>query len=353
VVRVSTGGTRVRVRLSNRYGDVPLRLSGATIAKAGEGAAIRPGTVRRLTFGRSPSPTIPAGAEAASDPAWLPIRPLEKLTITLYFAEPTGPATFHERGLTTTYRATGDQLLDPHGRAFEGDTSHSWYYLTGVDVATEPGRAEGAVVAFGSSGTDGFGSTPGADNRYPDELAERLAAAGRPLGVLNAGISGNMLLTDFPCSGGDRGVARFRPDVLDQPGARTAIVLIGANDIGLAGRDIGCARPPILTVAQLVEGHLTLIRAARARGVKIIGATLTPVKGSPWAYSEPNEELRDALNHWIRHSGEYDTVVDLDRVLADPADPDALLPAYDSGDHLHPNDAGMRAIAAAIDLRTL
>jgi lysophospholipase L1-like esterase len=209
------------------------------------------------------------------------------------------------------------------------------------------------VVAFGASVTDGINSTPGADNRYPDELAERLVAAGTPMGVLNAGISGNMLLTDSPCYAGDKGVARFSRDVLDQPGVRTAIVMEGLNDIGLGGKDTGCGTPAVVTAAQLIEGHRALIHAAHARNTRIIGATLTPFKGNPWLYDEHNEAVRDALNDWIRHSGEYDAVVDPDRALADPADRDALLPAYDSGDHLHPNDTGMKAIAAAIDLNTL
>lgn len=354
VVRVSAGGSRVRIRLSNRYGTKPLRVAGATIAKAGEGAAVRPGTVRPLTFDRSLSTTIGAGGAATSDATILFTAPLQKLTVTLYFAEPTGAATFHEAGFTTTYRAAGDRRFEHGGEAFAGETSHSWYYLTGVDVAGGPGRPSGTVVAFGDSITDGVLTTPNANNRYPDELAERLVAAGRPMGVLNAGISGNMLLTDAPCFAGEKGVSRFGRDVLDQPGVGTAIVLEGINDIGLGGTDIGCGTPPVVTAAQLIEGHRTLIRAAHARGITIIGATLTPMKGSPYGHDTPhNEAVRDAVNHWIRNSGEYDAVVDFDRALADPADPDALLPAYDSGDHLHPNDAGMRAMAAAVDLDTL
>ncbi|MQA85816.1 MAG: SGNH/GDSL hydrolase family protein [Streptosporangiales bacterium] len=360
VVRVSAGGSRVRIRLSNLYGTKPLRVAGATIAKAGEGAALRPGTVRPLTFRRSPSTTIPTGRAATSDAAPLSTAPLEKLTVTLYFAEPTGAATFHEGGFTTTYRAAGDHRFEGGAEAFAGETSHSWYYLTGVDVAGGHGRAKGhgrargAVVAFGDSITDGAFSTPNADNRYPDELAERLVAAGVPMGVLNAGINGNMLLTDSPCFAGEKGVTRFQRDVIGQPGVRTVIVLEGINDIGLGGVDTGCGTPPVMTAEQLIKGHRALIRAAHAHDIKIIGATVTPVKGNEYGYdTERNEAVRDALNRWIRHGGEYDAVVDFDRALADPADPDALLPAYDAGDHLHPNDAGMKAMAEAIDLDTL
>ncbi|MBC6457387.1 SGNH/GDSL hydrolase family protein [Actinomadura sp. HBU206391] len=355
VVRVTTGGSRVRIRLSNRYGTGPLRVAGATIAKAGHGAAIRPGTVRRVTFGRSASTTIPAGRDATSDAAWLVTAPLEKLTVTLYFAKPTGPATFHELGLTTTYRATGDRRFDQDAGAFAGETSHSWYYLTGVDVAGGAHRADGTVVTFGDSITDGFGSTPGADNRFPDELAERLTGAHRPMGVLNAGIGGNMLLTDSLCIAGEKGLTRFARDVADRPSVRSVIVLLGTNDIGLGDRDFGCGAFPLMTAPRLIEGHRALIRAAHSRGIKIIGATLPPFKGAEPYYDEAgeHEKVRDAVNQWIRHSGEYDAVVDVDKVLADAGDPDALSPAYNSGDNLHPNDAGMKAIARAIDPRTL
>jgi lysophospholipase L1-like esterase len=205
-------------------------------------------------------------------------------------------------------------------------------------------------VTFGDSITDGAFSTPDANNRYPDELAERLVAAGRRLGVLNAGIGGNRILADSPGLG-ERATARFARDALDQPGVRTVIVLEGINDIGF-GATSG-EEPP--TAAQLIEGHRTLIRAAHARGVKMIGATVLPFAGTvyPGYYTERGEQVRDAVNDWIRTSGEYDAVVDLDRALADPADPDRLNPAYDGGDGLHPNDAGMRAMAAAIDLSEL
>jgi lysophospholipase L1-like esterase len=361
VVRVSKGGTALRIRLSNRYGTSPLRVAGATVARSGDGAAIEPGSVRQLTFRGRISPTVPAGSEVASDPTLLRTRPLEKLTVTMYFATPSGPATFHEGGLTTTYRANGNHLRDLGGEAYAGETSHSWYYLAGVDVAGGRDRAHpghdssaGTIVALGDSITDGAISTPGADNRYPDELAERLAAAGRPAGVVNAGINGNKLRTDSTCLG-ESALNRFARDVLDQPGIRTVIVLEGINDIGMAGQpDTGCGASPVVTAAEIIDAHRRLIRAAHAAGVRVIGATLTPVKGNEFGYDTPhNEEIRDTVNHWIRTSGAYDAVADFDRALADPAEPDAMLPAYDAGDHLHPNDAGMKAMAAAIDLDTL
>ena len=360
VVRVSKGGLAVRVRLSNVYGSSPLRLTGATIAKSGAGAAVEPGTVRPLTFRARHSASVPAGGELASDPTLLRTKALEKLTVTMYFATPTGPATFHEGGFTTTFRATGDHLRDHGADAYAGETSHSWYYLAGVDVAGGPGRSAGqkgsagTVVALGDSITDGAISTPGADNRYPDELAERLVALGRPTGVVNVGINGNKVRTDSTCLG-ESALNRFDRDVLNQPHVRTVIVLEGINDIGMAGQpDTGCGASPVVTADELIDAHRALIRAAHRHGVRILGATLTPVKGNEFGYdTQHNEAIRDAVNHWIRTSGAYDGVVDFDRALADPADPDAILPAYDGGDHLHPNDAGMKAMAAAVDLAAL
>ncbi|MEU4475134.1 SGNH/GDSL hydrolase family protein [Micromonospora sp. NPDC023888] len=349
VVRVSAAGSLIRIRVSNRYGSQPLRLTGATVGRTDAGAAVRPGTLLPVTFDRRRSTTVAAGTETTSDPVLLPVRALEALTVTLYFAGATGPATYHQDGLTSTYRATGDHRFDNRAAAFSGETSQSWYHLAGVDVAGSP-RTRGTVVTFGDSQTDGYGSTPGADNRYPDQLAEQLVAAGRPLAVVNAGIGGNKLLADSPCFG-ERGVDRFRRDALGQPGVRSAVVLIGINDISGGGYpDFGCGASPTVTAADLIEGHRALIRAGRAHRVTLIGATMPPMKG--WAgYSAEKEEVRDEVNHWIRTSGAYDAVVDLDRILADPADRDALRPAYDHGDFLHLNDAGATAAAAAVAAR--
>ncbi|MBE1486437.1 SGNH/GDSL hydrolase family protein [Plantactinospora soyae] len=354
VVRISTAGTRARIRLTNRYGSQPLRLTGATIGRTGNGADVRPGTLRPLTFGGSRATTIAPGRDLASDPLTLAIRPLERLTVTLYFAGSTGPATFHEGALATVYRADGDLRFQPSGAAFTSGPSQSWYYLAGVDVSGGPVRGGGTVVTYGDSIIDGYGSTPDADNRYSDELAERLTRAGSPLAVVNTGLNGGLLLTDYPCFAGDSGLTRFRADVLDQPGVRTAIVHLGLNDIAVAGMPLPCAAPPKLTDAKpLINGHRALIRAAHARGVKVIGATLIPVKDVPYYYDAEKEAIRDALNHWIRTSGEYDAVVDFDRILADPGDADALAPAYKAADGMHVNDAGTKVMADAVNLKVL
>jgi lysophospholipase L1-like esterase len=352
VVRVSSGGSSVRIRLSNRYGSSALQVAGASIAKSAGGAAVRPDTLRPLTFAGQASTSVPVGEEVASDAAPMPISPLEKLTITLYLAAPTGPATFHEYGLTTTYRAAGDRLLDPAATPFAGETSHSWYYLAGVDGAGAD-RPAATIVTFGDSITDGAITTAGADNRYPDELAERLAARGSRYAVVNLGLNGNKVLADSGCYG-EKGTTRFRRDVSAQPGATSVIVLLGVNDILYplsAGADAACGPSREVTAEQLIEGHRQMIRAAHEAGIRVIGATIMPFKGSfgGVASNEHTEGLRDALNEWIRSGGEYDAVVDLDRVLADPADPDALRPDLAAFDRLHPNDAGMAAIAAAVE----
>ncbi|ACZ84560.1 SGNH/GDSL hydrolase family protein [Streptosporangium roseum] len=345
VVRVSVGGVAVRVRLSNAYGSTPLKVTGATIARTANGAAIRPGSLRHLTVKRARSFTIPAGAELASDAVPLPLGALDSVTVTFYLAAPTGPATYHAQALATSYRSAGDHRADSGATAF-AQTSQSWYYLSGVDVIGAP-RRDG-VVAFGDSLTDGYGARPEADNRYPDELAERLAAAGRARAVLNQGISGNRVTVDSEWLG-DKATSRFRRDVLSQPGVGAVVILEGINDIGMSEAPSPMGAPPTEVSAQeLIAAHRDLIRQARAGGLRVIGATLPPMKGSRY-YNARSEIKRDEVNAWIRTSGEYDAVADLDRALASPADEDQLDPAYDSGDHLHLNDAGYRATAHAID----
>ncbi|MGW8731329.1 SGNH/GDSL hydrolase family protein [Streptomyces sp. NPDC055808] len=344
VVRVTESGDRIRIRLSNAYGTSPLVVTGATVARAGLGADVHPDSLRQLTFGGRTSVSIPAHGELRSDAAQLGLERLESVAITLYFAGTTGPATFHAQGFADTYRAEGDHRADASGAAFTA-TSQSWYYLSGVEVG---GRARGDGIAlFGDSITDGFGSTPGANRRYSDALAER---TGRP--VVNAGIGGNLVLNDSAWYG-ERATARFRRDVLDQPGVRTVVILEGLNDIGFSEARKGpepqptYVPAPVVSSAELIAGYGELIRQAHREGLTVVGATLLPLKGSDH-WGAHAARVSDEVNAWIRHSGAFDAVVDFDKALASKADPDRLAPAYDSGDALHPNDAGYRVMAQAL-----
>ncbi|MFJ6673417.1 SGNH/GDSL hydrolase family protein [Actinosynnema sp. NPDC091369] len=347
VVRISDGGAAVRIRLSNAYGTSPLVVTGATVAQTAQGATVRPNSVRHLSFHGHRSVTVPVGGEVVGDLAPLPVAAMSQVTVTLYLAGRTGPATGHAFASATTWRASGDHRADVAADAFT-ETSQSWYYLNGVEVVDLLPRRE-VVVAFGDSITDGVASTVDADNRYPDELAERL---GGRRGVVNAGIGGNRVLNDSACFG-EKATTRFERDALSRPDVRTVILLEGINDIGFSRFPMECTTPnQEVTADQLIAGYRELIGQARARGVRIVGATLLPFKGAGY-YTEAGEAVRDEVNAWIRTSGEFDAVVDFDRAMADPADPDALRPAYDSGDRLHPNDAGYRAMAEAVDLSVL
>lgn len=352
VVRLSTGGTRIRIRLSNRYGTAPLRVAAGVVGRSAGGAKVWPGTATALTFGGGRSAAVPPGRELVSDPVPLATAPLEKLAVTLRFTGATGPATFHRFTTGPAYRAPGDHLSDIGSDAYT-ETTDALYYLSGVDVAGGSGPAGGSVVAFGDSLIDGVGASPGADARLPDALAERLAADRRPLGVVNAGIGGNRLRYDSACSG-DKATARFARDVLARPGVRSVIVHLGANDIRDTPGDPCLVPGGPSTARQVIAAQRQLIRAARARGLKVVGTTILPMKGALFPVWTPQvEKERDAVNHWIRTSGEYDAVLDADRIMADPADPDRPRLAYVYEDGLHPNDAGYQALARGIDLGAL
>ncbi|WP_214416996.1 SGNH/GDSL hydrolase family protein [Sphaerisporangium fuscum] len=352
VVRVTAGGSRLRIRLSNAYGTAPLRVTAATVGRSGGGALVWPDSMRRLAFGGAPGTVIPPGGEAVSDAVALPTSPLEKLAVTLRLNRPTGPATFHRFTTATSYRAKGDHLSGPGAEAYTESTG-AWYYLAGVEV-TGGAAPQGTVVAFGDSLVDGVGSTAGADARFTDKIAERLVTARRPVSVVNAGIAGSRLLNDSSCFGEKAGT-RFRRDVLDRPGVSAVIVHLGANDIGYPQLDDACVRPnPRVTVRQLVAGYQSLIQAAHARGVKVIGVTIPPLRGALFPFWTPDvEKARGAVNQWIRTSGAYDAVLDADRAMADPAHPDRPRPGYVFHDGLHPDDAGYHAIASALDLDAL
>jgi lysophospholipase L1-like esterase len=360
VVRVSVGGTALRVRLSNEYGSRPLAIGAARVARHAGGSATVAGTDRPLTFGGRTSVTIPAGAPALSDPVRLPVAAGSDLVISIHLPRATPAATQHGSAFQRTYVAEGDVTRAASLPGAQETTS--WYFLSGVSV-TGSSRA-GTVVAFGDSITDGAVTTVDANRRWPDFLAGRLRAdrSLRHLGVVNAGIGGNRLLYDGntvpdPVFGGlgpifgDSALSRFDRDVAARPGARHVIVLLGINDIGQPG-SIAPADEAV-TTEDLIFAHRQLIARGREVGLRVYGATLTPFEGTtiPGYHTEANEAKRQALNTWIRTSGEWDGVIDFDRAVRDPAQPLRMLPAFDSGDHLHPNDAGMRAMAEAVPLR--
>jgi len=361
IVHTSVAGRSLRVRLSNEYGTEPLVIGEARIARSAGGARLLAGTDRRLTFGGRSSFSVPPGAPALSDPVTLPVPALSDLVVSIHLPERTAAATVHGSAFQTNYIAAGN--VTRSATLTGATTTTSWYFLSGISVAAP--RAA-SVVAFGDSITDGAITTVDANHRWPDFLARRLRgqASLRDLGVLNKGIGGNRLLHDgntlpgTPFAGigplfGDSALSRFDRDVLAQPGARSVIVLLGINDIG---QPTSLAPPSeAVTAEEMIFGYRQLIARAHERGLRILGATMTPFQDTviPGYYSEANEAKRAAVNRWIRTSGEYDGVVDFDRAVRDPAQPARMLPQYESGDHLHPNDAGMRAMADAIPLRLL
>ncbi|HEY1758309.1 MAG TPA: SGNH/GDSL hydrolase family protein [Bryobacteraceae bacterium] len=343
IVRTSIGGSRVRVELSNAYGTAPLVIGAAHVALRVSGGATNPSSDRALTFGGKPSFSIPPGALAVSDPVNLAVPKLGDLAITVYFPKDTGPFTMHSTGLHTTYILSGDTT----GIAVLGDvpTTRSWYFLSGVDVAAPADT--GLIVAFGDSITDGATSTVDADRSWPSILAQRLLAnpATANLAIVNQGISGNRVLREGTAT---NALARFDRDVLSQPGAKWVMLMEGINDIG-HGSGEGIAPENAVTADDLIQGMKQLVERAHMGGMKAIGCTLTPFAGAAY-YSDKGEEIRTAYNQWIRKGGVFDAVVDFDKAVQDPANPKQIRADYNIMDHLHPNDAGYKAMANAVDL---
>jgi lysophospholipase L1-like esterase len=342
IVHTSVGGSRARVVLSNVYGTAPVSIGAASIAVREKESTIVRTTARPVSFNGVPSATIPAGAVMVSDPVDLAVPAMGDLAIDLYLPGRTdtpSPLTMHTAGLQTSYVSqSGDHVGEP---AIAGTPIQSWFLLARVEVAAPVG----AIVAFGDSITDGARSNPDKNNRWPDQLARRInAASGSPrFAVLNAGIGGNRLLSESTFGAGVNALARFEHQVLGQTGVTHVIVLEGINDIGYGMHD------PSPSAADLIAAHRQLIERAHARGLKIFGATLTPFEGSP-RYTLEGEAKRTALNDWIRTSKMYDGVVDFDQATRDPAQTKRFKAEFDSGDHLHPNDAGYIAMGNAIDL---
>lgn len=350
IVHTSIGGNMVRVRLSNAYGKHTVDIGAAHIALSAKGAQITAGSDRILTFSGRPSVSIPPNALVFSDPVKLDVPASGDLSISIFIPKATTGAGIHYAAQQTSYTGAGDQTAAASMQDPAPITS--WIFLAGVDVMAPESAA--AVVAFGDSITDGARSTVDANLRWPNVLSDRLQAQrkGKKIGVLDAGIGGNRILHDAIANVrfGVNALARFDRDVLTQPGVKYLIILEGINDLGHAGT----SAPASETVSSddLIAGMKQMIQRAHDNGIKVFGATITPFEGTtfPGYFSAEKEVKRKAVNEWIRNGKAFDGVIDFEKALRDPQNPDHILSAYDGGDRLHPSDAGYKAMGESIDL---
>lgn len=343
IVHTSIGGSRARVELSNAYGTAGLMIGSAHVGLHISGGMVAPGSDKTLTFGGKPSISIPPGALAVSDPVNLAVPKLGDLAVSLYFPTDTGPFTMHSTGLHTTYIMAGD--VTGVTALGEAPTTRSWYFLSSVDVAAP--ATTGLIVAFGDSITDGATSTNDANASWPSRLAARLLAnpLTANLAIVNQGISGNRVLRENTAT---NALARFDRDVLSQAGVKWVMLMEGINDIG-RGTGTGATTEGAVTADDLIQGMKQLIDRAHMHGIKAVGCTLTPFAGAAY-YSDKGEEIRTAYNTWIRTGGAFDAVVDFDKAVQDPANPKQIKAEFNIMDHLHPNDAGYKAMADSINL---
>ncbi len=351
IVHTSVGGNQLRLRLSNEFGTAPVVVGPVHVALSAAGAKTVPNSDRTVTFGGNTTATLLAGAPLVSDPIDLPIAPLSDVAISLFLPNATALGTIHNYAAQTAYVSAGDNTAAPDQPSPTTYTSRFYVSALLVNAQNQPRT----VVAFGDSITDGQNSTTDANKRWPDVLSRRLNSHG-PWGafaVLNQGIAGNRVLADLA---GISALARYDRDVLSLPGVQWVILLEGINDIGFPGGTLA-PNSPAVTADEIIRGYKQILVRSREHGIKVMGGTLTPFKGSEVPYlnywSSQKEATRQAVNQWIRTSGAFDAVVDFDAAVRDPANPQSLLPAYDSGDHLHPNDAGYAAMAGAVNLSTL
>ncbi|HYU86435.1 MAG TPA: SGNH/GDSL hydrolase family protein [Kribbellaceae bacterium] len=359
IVRSTVGGDRIRVRLSNLYGEQPVQVGAATVALPNTATAdekdIDPATSHALTFSGSASPTLTKGGELLSDPVDLPVGDLGSLVISVYFPVPTGPVTWHASSRQNSFYGAGNLVTDAGGAGYTTTRACCWLFLSGVDVQTA--RSNGAVVVLGDSIVDGIASSISGNNRWTDQLAERLLAdarGGAP-SVLNVGLAGSRLLHDGPEPGdagfpgfqqlGVNALARLDEDVFSQTRPKAVITNIGVNDIWMNNES-----------AERVIGALRQVNAqAKEHGLRSIAGTITPFEGlaGEGAWTPAKEATRQAVNAYLRSSTEFDALVDFDLVMRDPDHPSRLRAEFDSGDHIHPNEAGYQAMADAVPLTVL
>ncbi|MEO6041723.1 MAG: SGNH/GDSL hydrolase family protein [Croceibacterium sp.] len=349
ILRVTEGGTKLRVTFSNRYGPGPLEIGAARIVRIDDAGAEIAGTSRMLSFGGQAGAVIPTGAPFTSDAVALSLPDLARLKVEFYLPKPTGPCTCHLTGQDELAISPPGNFV---GQAFTpADKKQFRAFLSEVEVDSPD--ALGTIVAFGDSITDGVGSTAGANRRWPDVLANRLHAARKQWAVANQAISGNRVLSPGM---GESALSRFDEDVLSLPNVKYMIVFEGVNDLGnrfgVRGPNQpaipGLAQPPI-TVAQMIAGYRQLVARAHQHGIKVIGSPIGPYKGASY-WSEEGEAARQTINDWIVNSGTFDAVVRIDSAFADPADPRQMREGYHMGDHLHGSDAGLKAVGDAIPL---
>ena len=343
IVRTSVGGARARVMFANTFGTTAVNIGGASIALRDTESAVVAASVRKLTVNGSPAFRIPAGAVVLTDVVDLQVPARADLAIDVFVPDDLGSGssliTFHNGANQTSYAsAPGNHVGETAMPG--GAITRSWFLLSRVEVAAGP--RVGAIAAFGDSITDGTRSTPDTNNRWPDHLARRV---GTGFAVMNVAIAGNRVLTEGNAPGGFGGnagvnaLARFDRDVLALPGVTHVVVMEGINDIGAAQA----------AVEDLIAAHRQLVERAHARGLRIYAATLTPYEGAAY-FTQEGEAKRKALNQWIRTSRMYDAVIDFEAVIRDPAAPTKMRVEFDSGDHLHPNDAGYKAMGESVDL---